>query len=181
MVTSLRLTKGANAVYQQLGDDADLEEIKRALYTAFGTDPFIEWKQFVGQRLKPGETVDVYLADLMRLAVPFGRAIDHILECAFMAWLPDDISWLLWASTKLDKLGIDKLLTRAQNILKDTELVTAAARTTETPAERQHAAGDSAMPKPQENWNWFCLVELPLRLLTAKTCDHKPKPPFCDR
>ena len=41
MVIPLRLTKGAYAVYQQLGDDADLEEIKRALYTAFGTDPFI--------------------------------------------------------------------------------------------------------------------------------------------
>ena len=43
MVIPLRLTKGAYAVYQQLGDDADLEEIK----CAFGTDPFIAWKQFV--------------------------------------------------------------------------------------------------------------------------------------
>ena len=37
MVIPLRLTKGAYAVYQQLGDDVDLEEIKCALYMAFGT------------------------------------------------------------------------------------------------------------------------------------------------
>ena len=51
MVIPLRLTKGAYAVYQQLRDDADLEEIKRALYAAFGTNPFITWKQFVRQWL----------------------------------------------------------------------------------------------------------------------------------
>ena len=71
MVIPLRLTKGAYEIYLQLGDDADLEEIERTLYTAFGTDPLIAWKQFVGRRLEPSETVDVYLADLRRLAVPF--------------------------------------------------------------------------------------------------------------
>ncbi len=63
--------------------------------SAFGTDPFITWKQFVGRQLKHGEVVDVYLADLRRLAVPFGGATDCILECAFMAGLPDDVSRLL--------------------------------------------------------------------------------------
>ena len=45
MVIPLRLTKGAYAVYQQLVDDTDLEEIKHAMYMAFGTDPFIAWKK----------------------------------------------------------------------------------------------------------------------------------------
>ena len=53
------------------------------------------WKQFVGRQLEPGETVDVYLADLRRLAIPFGRATDRLLECAFLAGLVDDVSWLL--------------------------------------------------------------------------------------
>ena len=130
MVILLRLTKGAYAVYQQLGDDADLEKIKCALYTAFGTDPFIAWKQFVRWQLKPSETVDVYLADLRKLAVPFGGATDHILECAFLAGLPDDISRLLRSSSRLDELGIDELLARTRNILKDTELVASGVRTT---------------------------------------------------
>ena len=74
-----------------------------------------------------------------------------ILECAFMDGLSDDNSQLLWASLRLDKLGIEELLAKAKNILKDTELIAAAARTTETPFERQHAAGDSAMPRSQES------------------------------
>ena len=106
MVIPLRLMKEAHVVYQQLGDDTDLEEIKHALYTAFWTDPFIAWKQFVGRRLKPSEMVDVYLADLRRLVVPFDGATDCILECAFLAGLPDNVSWPLrlqdlmnWEST----------------------------------------------------------------------------------
>lgn len=134
-VIPLRLTKGAYAVYQHLKNDADLEEIKRALYTAFGTDSFIAWKQFVGRRLEPGETVDVYLADLRKLAVPFGGATDCILECAFLVGLPDNVSRLLRSSLRLDELGIDELLARARNILKDTKMIAAAAR---------HAASDSA-------------------------------------
>ena len=86
--------------------------------------------------------------DLRSIAIPFGRATDHILECAFLAELLDDISRLLQGSSKLDKLGIDKLLARAQNILKDTEMVAAAARTTKTPSKRQHAASDSAVLRP---------------------------------
>ena len=118
---------------------------------AFGTDSFIAWKQFVGWRLEPDETVDIYLTNLRRLAVPFDGATDHILECAFLAGFPADVSRLLQASLRLDKLRINELLTRAQNILKNTELVVAAARTTETPFKKQHAAGDSAVPRPQES------------------------------
>ena len=80
-------------------------EIKRA---------FITLKQFVKRQLEPSETVDVYLADLRRLVVPFDGAANCILECAFLAGLPNDISRLLRASSKLDELGIDKLLARAK-------------------------------------------------------------------
>ena len=44
MVNPLSLMNGAYVVYQQLGDDANLEEIKCALYMAFGMDPFIMGK-----------------------------------------------------------------------------------------------------------------------------------------
>ena len=40
-VILLRLTSGAYAVYQQLEDEPDWDEIKHSLYTAFGTDPFV--------------------------------------------------------------------------------------------------------------------------------------------
>ena len=82
--------------------------------------------------------------------VPFGRATDRILECAFLPGLPDEVNWLLRVSLRLEKLGINKLLARAQNILKDTEMVAAAA-TTETPSKKQHAASDSAVPRLRES------------------------------
>ena len=83
LVIPLRLTKGAYAVYQQ---------IKQALYVAFGTDPFVAWRQFTKRRLELGETVDVCLADLRKLAAPFSSATDRISRCAFLAGLPDNAS-----------------------------------------------------------------------------------------
>ena len=46
-VIPLRLSGGAYAVYQQLEDEPDWDEIKHSLYTAFGTDPFVAWQQFM--------------------------------------------------------------------------------------------------------------------------------------
>ena len=54
LVIPLRLTKRAYAVYQQLGDDAGLEEIKLALYAAFGVDPFVAWRRFTEWRWDSG-------------------------------------------------------------------------------------------------------------------------------
>ena len=123
-------------MYQQLEDEAGLEEIKQALYAAFGVDPFVAWRWFTEQRVELGETVDVYLADLRRLAVLFGGANDRILGCTFLAGLPDDASRLLRASLRLNVLGLDELLARAQNILKDdTELVLAALEAPEPKTE----------------------------------------------
>ena len=136
LVIPPRLTKGAYAIYQQLGDDAGLEEIKQALYSAFGADPFITWRRFTERRLELGETVDVYLADSRMLAAPFGGVTHSILGCAFLVGLPDDESRLLRASSRLNELGLDELLARAQNILKDnTESVSVAVEAPEPPRE----------------------------------------------
>lgn len=39
----------------------DMTKIKRALYMAFGTDPFVLYQQFLGRRLLPCETIDASL------------------------------------------------------------------------------------------------------------------------
>lgn len=136
MVIPLRLTKGAYAVYQQLGEDPTMEQITQALYGAFGTDPFVAWRQFSERRLGPGETVDVYMADLKKLATPFGGASDRILACAFLSGLPDEASRLLRASSRLTEIGLEELLARARNILKDDrELVSAAVDTLDSPTK----------------------------------------------
>ena len=65
-IASLRLVGGAFAVYQQLSSDdkGSFDEIKATLTSAFAADKFAVYEQFVARRLRDGETVDVYLADL---------------------------------------------------------------------------------------------------------------------
>ena len=61
-VMPLGLTGGAFAIYQQLpdADKRDSGKITKALRTAFAVDSFTAYEQFVGRRLQPGETGDVF-------------------------------------------------------------------------------------------------------------------------
>ena len=70
----LRLTGGAFAVYQQLSqsDKRDFSKLKEALLLAFDADSFAAYEQFSTRRLRPGETVDVFIAGLRKLALLFG-------------------------------------------------------------------------------------------------------------
>ena len=127
-VLPLRLTGGAFAVYQQLpdADKQDIGKITKALRTAFAVDSFTAYEQFVGRRLQHGETVDVFLAELRRLAVPFGGLSDKMLACAFVAGLPDTVKQLLRAGSRMEELPIDQILTRARAVLADEVGVVAA-------------------------------------------------------
>ena len=49
LVIPLRLMGGTYSVYQQLKEKANLDEIKHAFYTAFGTDESNAWRQFIGR------------------------------------------------------------------------------------------------------------------------------------
>ncbi|MPC54636.1 hypothetical protein E2C01_048560 [Portunus trituberculatus] len=86
-VVPLRLIAGAFSVYQQLDskDKINFKQIKAALISAFAVDKFVTYDQFVTCRLRYGESVDVYLADLRRLAAFFGGILDAGLGCAFVA------------------------------------------------------------------------------------------------
>ena len=115
-VLPLRLTGGAFAVYQQLTaeDKADSGKIKFALKTAFAVDAFTAYELFVARRLQPGETVDVYLAELRRLAVPFGGLPEKALVSAFVAGLPDGAKQLPRAGSRMDDLPLTHILARAR-------------------------------------------------------------------
>lgn len=93
MIIPLMLTGGAYEIYQQLGNDVDLDQIKCTLYKVFGTDTFVAWQQFVGEQLCPGKRL--YLADLCKISVLFSSVNDQILGCAFLAGSPKDVSRLL--------------------------------------------------------------------------------------
>ena len=80
----------------------------------------------MGRRLQPGETVDVFLAELSRVAVPFGGLSDKMLVCAFDAGLPDTVKQLLRAGSRMDELPLAHILTRARAVLTDEVIVAAA-------------------------------------------------------
>ena len=116
-----RLTGGAFAVYQQVpdADKLNVGKITKALRTAFAVDSFTAYEQFVRRRLQPGKMVDVFLAELRRLAVPFGGLSDKMLACAFVAGLPDTVKQLLRAGSRMDVLRLSHILTRARAVLTD--------------------------------------------------------------
>ena len=76
--------------------------------------------------VQPGETVDVFLAELRRLAVPFGGLSDNMLSCAFVAGLPDTVKQLLRAGSRMDELPLAHILTRPRYVLPDEVGVAAA-------------------------------------------------------
>ena len=133
-IIPLRLTGGAFAVYQQLTKEekSDAARIKGALLTAFADDKFTAYEKFETRFLRPGETVDVYLADLRRLSVLFGGIPDHVLVCVFVRGLPNPVKRLLQSSSRVDDMTLEELLARARALMKDNaevgEAVVAATR-----------------------------------------------------
>ena len=71
----------------------------------------------------------MFLAELRRLAVPFGGLSDKMLACAFVAGLPDSVRQLLRAGSRMDELPHAHILTRARAVLTDEVGVAAAVST----------------------------------------------------
>lgn len=120
-VLPLRLTGGAFAVWSQLPseDRTSATAIKAALHAAFALDENAAYDAFVVRRLGHGESADVFLADLRRLAGLFGGVPERTLKCAFIAGLPDGVRKTIRAGSKAENLDITDVLTRARAILGD--------------------------------------------------------------
>ena len=126
-VVPMHLSGGAYAVYQQLSEEkrADFACIKDILYTAFALNPVTAYKQFAVRRLRPGETVDVFLAVetvdvfLSLRTTQFGGMTERGLVCAFIAGLPEHAKKLFQTTTRVDDLPRSEILARARAILND--------------------------------------------------------------
>jgi hypothetical protein len=66
----LFLSEGAFSVYENLDENvkSSYEKLKAALLSCFSLNAFQAYKKFTSRCLKPGESVDVFAADLKRLA-----------------------------------------------------------------------------------------------------------------
>ena len=80
----------------------------------------------MGSWLLPGETVGVFLAEVPRLAVPFGGLSDNILACAFVAGLPYTFKQMVKAGSCMGELPLAHILTRSRAVLPDDGSVAAA-------------------------------------------------------
>ncbi|KAF0293263.1 hypothetical protein FJT64_008856 [Amphibalanus amphitrite] len=120
-VLPLRLTGGAFAVWSQMpvADRGSADAVRDALFTAFAPDPFTAYEAFVSCRLQHGESADVFLADLRRLAALFGGVPDRMLVCAFVAGLPETTRQLIRAGTRAESLELASVLARARAVLSD--------------------------------------------------------------
>ena len=134
-VIPLRLTGGAFSVYQQLDDESksDARKIKEALLTAFAADKFSAFEQFVARRLRPNESVDVYLANLRRLSRLAGGINDGVHACAFVAGLPEETRHALRSGSRMESLELSQIVARARALMADCPTVAAAAQRSAEP------------------------------------------------
>ena len=143
-IVPLRLTGGAFAVYQQLSsrDKLEYSKIKDALVSAYASDKFCAYEQFIARKLGDGEAVDVYLADLRRLADLFGGMTDTGLACAFVAGLPESARHILRAGSRMESMDLGEILCRARAVLLEETRGAAAAGVALRPscADRQDEA-----------------------------------------
>ena len=121
IVIPLRLKGGASAVYRQLSTEQrrNAEAVKAALRRAFAVDKFAAYELFTARRLRAGESVDVYLADLQQMASLFGGLSEESLSCAFVAGLPESTKQLLRAGARMEGLTLSEILDRSRAVLRD--------------------------------------------------------------
>ena len=131
LVLPARLTGGAFAVWLQMSEESrrSVDSVRDALYDAFAMDPLAAHDAYASRRLQPGESADVYLEDLRRLATLYGGVSDKTLACAFIAGLPDIVRSAIRAGTRAKPLDLTSILTRARAVLSEERTCTAAAAT----------------------------------------------------
>lgn len=120
----LFLTGGAFAVYKGLDAavKSDYNKAKGALLTAFSSDCYAAYDEFINRRLRLHESVDVYLADLRRLATLVDSNLsDKVLKCAFVSGLPEELRSKLRAACSLQKMDLVQVVARARSLTKSTE------------------------------------------------------------
>lgn len=69
--------------------------------------------------LHPDESVNMFLADMKKLAGLFGGISEQGLTCGFIAGLPAHVKQLLCASSRMEDMNTNQLLDLAQAIMKD--------------------------------------------------------------
>jgi len=110
----------ALAVYQEMEstNQEDYNEIKRALMDAFAMNSFQAYEQF-SRKKWTGEAVDVYLAELRRLAKLAEIENEVLLKRAFVVGMPEKISRELRAISKIETLSMEEILVKSRALMSE--------------------------------------------------------------
>lgn len=152
-VLPARLTGGAFAVWLQLpeGSRHSRDAVREALFGAFAMDPLAAYDAFTSRRLQAGESADVYLADLRRLASLYGGVPDRALACAFIAGLPEAVRHTIRAGTRAESLDLASIVTRTRAVLSD-ERVWMAAAVAREPSKSERRGAATRWRPPSRCW-----------------------------
>lgn len=152
-VLPARLTGGAFAVWLQMPEEArdSADAVRDALYDAFAMDRLAAYDAYASRRLQPGESADVYLADLRRLASLYGGVPERALACAFISGLPDAVRKTIRAGTRAEALDLASILARARAVLSDERVAVAAAVAREETSPRAPTGRTTRRP-PRRCW-----------------------------
>lgn len=139
----LYLDGPAFAVYDQLSDDAKgkAQDIEDALLAAFAQNSFAAYDAFRSRSCSPGESVDVFLADLRRLARLADIEEPNLLRCAFICGLPSDVSSQLRSMARISSTELPVIVERARVLMServhDVDAAMAAVRKGKTVSSRK--------------------------------------------
>ena len=117
----LFLTGGAFAVYKGIddADQKDYDKVKNALQLAFSSDSIVAYEDLQRRKLQVGESVDVYVADITRLAkLVDSKLSPTYIKCAFVAGLPIEMKKQLKAACKLNTMLLADVVDRARTLSK---------------------------------------------------------------
>lgn len=116
----LFLSDGAFAVYESLSDEVkkDFTQLKSALTTAFSPNCFAACEELFGRSCRIGESVDVYLSDIRRLAALVqSNPADCWIRCFFVRGLPEHVRRQLQCVSQLQSMDIADIVERARMMM----------------------------------------------------------------
>ena len=117
----LHLEGAAFAVYDQLSDEQKdcADDVEKSLLSAFGQNKFAAYDAFRQRSWRPGEAVDVFLADLRRLAGLEEIEEEELIRCAFVCGLPSDISSTLRAGSRIRVASLQTIVEQARVLMDE--------------------------------------------------------------
>ena len=117
----LYLDGAAFAVYDQMeeGKKKVAVEVEKVLLSAFAKNKFFAYDDFRQRSWIPGESVDVFLADLRRLAGLAGIETDDLIRCAFVCGLPSDVSAQLRAASRIQDTDLATICEQARVMMDE--------------------------------------------------------------